>query len=134
MTAALQQIRLVRLLIIEDDEMLRSLATELLSEICEHIHAFENADDALVHMLSNSDDVGEIAIVDQNLHGQLTGSDFASMIHERWPAMGVILSSGSPLPAPVTHSLTRFVLKPWSLDQMHDTIQELLQAGVARTV
>ena len=115
-------------IVVEDDPPLRTLMTDILSEIGAQSMAFETADDALTYMLQNPFHC-PLVIVDQALPGQVQGMEFIEMLQSRRPWIGSILTSGyliDPSDLPV-HTI--YLHKPWSLDELVISVATLLQPG-----
>jgi hypothetical protein len=50
--------------------------------------------------------------------------ELARLVHERWPAIRLVVTSGRPLPAPVPDD-GRFLSKPYSLDALTRTVADV---------
>ncbi|WP_431191774.1 response regulator [Pseudomonas syringae] len=79
-------------LIVEDDDLLRMLATEALSLLPIRVIACARADDALV-LLEDAEPVS-LVLTDIRMLGKLDGWDLANVIWIRWPKLPVVLTSG----------------------------------------
>jgi two-component system response regulator RegA len=82
--------RLLRVLIVEDEPRLRDLLSEVIPEMGFTATAVRAAEDALRHM---GTEPVEIAILDLNLP-LMNGMDLFRIIHDRWPAIAVIILTG----------------------------------------
>ena len=82
-------------LIVEDDEALRSLMVTLLED--EHLDAIEceSAEAALAIMLMDNRHI-TMLLADIRLPGVMDGIDLAWEIKLRWPLLPVVLTSGLP--------------------------------------
>lgn len=116
--------------VIEDDPTLRMLMVDILSEIGLRSLDFENADDALVFLLSMPDGC-PLVIADHGLPGQLQGAEFIEMVKVKWPSTAAILTSGYALDPSIVPSTTTYLQKPWSLDDLVMAVANLLQPGHA---
>jgi hypothetical protein len=59
--------------------------------------------------------------------GDLNGLDLAWAVEERWPEIGVVVTSGETLPAP--NDLppeARFVAKPFEMDVILQAVEEVV--------
>lgn len=113
-------------IVVEDDPTLRSLMTDILSEVGAKTLAFETADDALTHLLESRVQCS-LVIVDQSLPGQIQGIEFIEMVQSKWPTIRSILTSGyliDPTQVPVS---TIYLHKPWSLDDLVIAVATVLQ-------
>lgn len=116
------------LVVIEDNGLLAELLSNHLEErlgwTCVR---FDNADDALVHLLQQQQTPG-LVITDHLMPGQLRGGELAEMLLQRWPALPMVITSGygyeitTALPEQVI-----FLQKPWTLDEV-DAAVRLAQA------
>lgn len=115
--------------VVEDDEILRALMIDILDDIGASSQAFGSADDALMHMLSGRDKC-VMVIADHGVPGQIKGTEFASMVAQKWPGTPTILTSGYELDASTVPAGVIYLQKPWSVDLLVLAIAELLQPGV----
>lgn len=116
--------------VVEDDPTLRQLMVDIVVELGASCIAFDNAEDALVHMLSPVANCG-LVIADHGVPGSIKGMELAAMVQQKWPGTGFVLTSGylldvSGLPPPLV-----YLLKPWSIDALVVAIAQTLQPGVA---
>lgn len=116
-------------IVVEDDDTLRSVMTEIFTDTGARCIAFVTADDALMHMLSAAD-TNALVVADHGVPGQIKGAEFLSMVAQRWPGLPSILTSGYELGAYVVLEGTVYLQKPWSIDVLVIAIAELLQPGV----
>ncbi|GAC1036674.1 hypothetical protein thsps117_14310 [Pseudomonas sp. No.117] len=88
---------------------------------------FDNADDALVHLLQQQQ-APALVVTDHLMPGQLRGGELAQMLLQRWPTLPMVITSGygyeitTALPPQVI-----FLQKPWTLDEV-DSAVRLAQA------
>jgi two-component system, response regulator PdtaR len=100
------------ILVVEDDELLRLHAADLLEEHGFGVVEAENADAAL-KLLETRDDV-RLLFTDIQMPGSCDGMDLARKVHARWPRILLIITSGQIKPAQAEipdHG--RFVSKPY---------------------
>ncbi|WP_263264491.1 response regulator [Pseudomonas sp. RIT-PI-S] len=109
-------------LIVEDDELLRELLVEVISELGCTVRAVGTADDGLCAIQQHRD-VG-LVLTDVMTPGSITGLQLATALHTHWPELPVIVTSGysaqlfSDLPPSAC-----FLAKPWSLDAILSLVQ-----------
>lgn len=120
-----------RVIVVEDDPLLRLLTVEILSEMGMRCLAFSTADDALTHVLGMSDSC-PLVIADQGLPGELQGADFIELINEKWPTTATILTSGYALDPSMVPSSTIYLDKPWSMNDLMMAVAKLLRPGDPR--
>lgn len=115
-------------IVIEDDPTLRELMKEIIEELGVHCTAFESADDALIHMLQSSEECS-LVIADHGVLGNIQGAEFVGMVHEKWPKIPTILTSGYLLDASKLPPSVLYLLKPWSIDELVAAISKLLRSN-----
>lgn len=116
-------------IVVEDDDTLRAVITEILVDIGACCIAFGTADDALMHMLSTPNDHA-LVVADHGVPGQIKGAEFLSMVAQRWPGLPSILTSGYELEGAIVPEGAVYLQKPWSMDVLVSAIAELIQPGV----
>lgn len=108
-------------LVVEDDEVLRTLTVEAISLLELEVMGCASADDAL--LILEGQPAIDLVITDICMPGSMDGLELATLIWTRWPRLPVILTSGNryvlneSLPS---HAL--FIRKPWSLDALHEAV------------
>jgi DNA-binding NtrC family response regulator len=117
-----------KVIVIEDDPTLRLLMADILKGIGAESLAFETADDALMSMLEERVPC-PLVVVDHALPGQVQGAEFITMVNGKWPSTGSILISGYLLEPATIPPSTKYLLKPWSLDEFVVAVAEILQPG-----
>ncbi|WP_062382909.1 response regulator [Pseudomonas abietaniphila] len=113
------------ILLVEDEEILRSLLVEALSLLDIETAECMNADAAIP--LLEGPNAFAFVITDISMPGTMDGLDLAKTIWARWPHLPVILSSGNRV---VSHDQlptnASFLRKPWTLDQLHQAVSKHL--------
>ncbi len=113
-------------LVVDDEAILRLVASDVLEENGFQVLEAENAKAAL-KMLAEFPGV-RVLFTDINMPGALDGLDLAREVHMRWPAIKLVVTSGRAKPPDREWPDTgRFVPKPYSPDQL---VQEIRQALV----
>jgi CheY-like chemotaxis protein len=114
-------------LVVEDEPFVRMIATEGLEDAGFEVIEAASADDAL-RILNSRDDVG-VLFTDVNMPGSCDGVELARLVHERWPALRIVITSGRDRP-PVGEIPDdgRFVAKPFRTDEVSGVIAELIGA------
>ncbi|MBZ9648511.1 response regulator [Sphingobium sp. 3R8] len=114
-------------LVVEDDALVRMHGIDILEDAGFAVLEAADADEALV-ILDGLDDV-DLLFSDVDMPGSMSGLDLAHVVHERWPDMPVLLTSGhhriceAQLPAE-----GKFVTKPWAQAALVKQIRDLLHA------
>jgi DNA-binding NtrC family response regulator len=114
-------------LIVEDEILVRMHGTDILEEAGYVVIEAADADEAL-EILSRLDGV-HLLFSDIDMPGSINGLDLAQLVHERWPHIRLLLTSGhhrlddNHVPAD-----GRFVGKPWQHEALVGKVRELLAA------
>lgn len=109
-------------LVVEDDELLRALLIEVISEAGAFVEAVGTADAGLKAF--EQCPTIDLIVTDVMTPGVLSGWDLATAVHARKPDLPIIITSGysSALTAHLP-SNAYFLPKPWSLVQLTDLIK-----------
>jgi DNA-binding NtrC family response regulator len=114
-------------LVVEDDETLRSLTADAISLLGLIIIDCRSADDALA-VLENSSSI-VLVMTDICMPGTMDGLQLAQVIWSRWPLLPVILTSGNrSMPDGLMPPHSFFLCKPWTLDALHRAVRLYLPA------
>lgn len=114
-------------LVVEDDENLRSLTADAISLLGLIIVECRSADDALPVLEGSSPIV--LVMTDISMPGTMDGLQLAQVIWSRWPLLPVILTSGNKsIPDGLMPPHSFFLRKPWTLDALHKAIRLYLPA------
>lgn len=112
--------------VVEDDPTLRELMVEIVQQLNAPCVAFDNADDALIHMLQPGSEFA-LLIADHGVPGSIQGLELSSMVRSKWRDVGIILTSGYLLEAATLPAGVAYLLKPWAIDDLVMTIARLVQ-------
>jgi two-component system, response regulator PdtaR len=97
-------------MIVDDDVFERMGASYMFSDAGYRVLEAENADDAL-QILESTADVS-LLFTDVSMPGSISGADLAHRVAERWPGIGIIITSGRPQPKPLPLG-AQFHAKPY---------------------
>jgi two-component system, response regulator PdtaR len=115
------------ILVVDDDELLRGLLTELLTGEGFVVIAAEDANHALC-ALEAAPDVA-LLLTDWQMPGELDGVALAQVVRRRWPHISSIICSGSGRPRREhMPPQARFIPKPWNAPDMLRQVNEMLAA------
>jgi len=114
-------------IVIEDDSVVSMLLAETLTEIGFSSATFDNAVAALTH-LKNMKGCCALIIADEGLPGGIRGSEFIQKAKETWPTIPAILTSGFLIDEQVIPQSTAYIQKPYTLDQLEQTIAIVLRS------
>ena len=89
-------------LVVEDEPLIRMLAVDIVQEAGFDAIEAANADEAM-RLLESRSDIG-VVFTDIDMPGSLNGVKLASKVRDRWPPIGIIVTSG--------HCLSRDVQLP----------------------
>jgi CheY-like chemotaxis protein len=118
-------------LIVEDEELLRVHAANLLEDAgFEVVHAADA--DAALEILTGRNDV-RVLFTDIQMPGEFNGMELAHRVHEQWPNVLLLITSGAapPLQADIA-DLGHFLPKPYTPDQVVKEIRDLGREAEAR--
>jgi two-component system, response regulator PdtaR len=115
-------------LVVEDEPLVRMIAAEGLEDAGFEVLEAETAADALAILKSRSD-VG-VLFTDVNMPGELDGVELARLVHEQWPELRIVVTSGKDhlLKAQIPDE-GRFVPKPYRTHEVVHVIEEMMSAA-----
>lgn len=71
-----------------------------------------------------------VLFTDVNMPGELNGLELAYLVHDRWPRVRLLVTSGGARAGPQdVPDDGRFISKPYSLRRMCSLVDELVGAG-----
>jgi CheY-like chemotaxis protein len=98
------------ILVVDDDVLERMGASDMFLDAGYRVLEAQDADEALRIFETNAD-IG-LLFTDVSMPGSMSGSDLARQVGERWPRVGIMLTSGRPRPDTLPESM-RFHEKPY---------------------
>src|SRR6202451_940186 len=117
-----------RVLIVEDEMLLRMRAVDIVEDAGFNPVEAVNADQALSILESRSDI--SLLFTDIQMPGSIDGLKLAHAVHDRWPPIKIILVSGQVKPSDAERPAdSRFFGKPLGVDQMIVELQAMVGAG-----
>jgi CheY-like chemotaxis protein len=102
---------------VEDEPLVRSLNIDILHEAGLRVLEAEDADKAF-ELLRHRPDV-RVVLTDVDMPGSMNGFEFARLVAQGWPEVGVLVVSGKTLPSP--GDLPKggaFIAKPYRPDAL----------------
>jgi two-component sensor histidine kinase/CheY-like chemotaxis protein len=115
-------------LIVEDEMVLRMRAVDIVEDAGFRAVEAVNADQAMSILESRSDI--SLLFTDIQMPGSMDGLKLAHAVHDRWPAIKIILVSGQVNPSDAERPAdSRFFGKPLSVEQMITELQAMVGAG-----
>jgi CheY-like chemotaxis protein len=113
-------------LVVEDEELLRVYAADLLEDHGFKVIEAENAANAL-KVLESRDDV-RLLFTDIKMPGALDGMDLARQVHARWPHVLLVITSGhKQLSRAEIPDDGRFVAKPYRANELLGQMDDLMR-------
>lgn len=112
-------------LVVEDETFVRMHGMDILEDAGFEVLEAGNADEAMT-ILGQHDDV-RLLFSDVDMPGSIDGLELARLVHERWPTIRLLLTSGHhQLQEATLPDSGKFVSKPWSHDVLIQKIQDAL--------
>lgn len=117
----------MRILLVDDDELVRAVLAETLSDAGHDV--IEAADPLEAFALPAVAGPPSVVITDINLGAALNGLDVAAVAHRKWPDVRVMLISGLPANHTGQEPDPRdsYLQKPFSGHRLLRAIKELVQ-------
>ncbi|OSN24793.1 Transcriptional regulatory protein BasR [Pseudomonas syringae pv. actinidiae] len=115
-----------KVVVVEDDELMRGLIVEIFTDLGASCISFITADDAMVHLLQCKAHC-TLLITDYTLPGQLDGKELALLVHQKWPVVPVIVTTGYGME--VSEGLPEgiaFLRKPWSIETLVEKVRTMI--------
>jgi DNA-binding NtrC family response regulator len=120
------------ILVVEDDALVRMVVSDTLADAGYRVIDAVTADEAL-RLLNMRSDV-RVVITDVRMPGKLDGFALARIVAERWPEVGLLVSSGDTWPAPGDlPPRARYVPKPCPPSALMTAVRTLLDETSAST-
>jgi two-component sensor histidine kinase/FixJ family two-component response regulator len=118
-------------LVVEDEMLLRMRAIDIVEDAGFRSVEAINADQALSILESRSDIA--LLFTDIQMPGSIDGLKLAHAVHNRWPAIKIILVSGQVKPSDVDKPIdSRFFGKPLEMKRMVAELQEMVGKGASK--
>ena len=118
-------------LLVEVEFLVRTVEVDILREADFWVLEAQDADEAF-EILKQRPEV-RVVLTDVDMPGSLDGFEFARLVAQGWPEVGVLVISGKTAPAPGDIPPTAmFVPKPLRPAALVEKIQELLARSAAK--
>ena len=111
-------------LIVEDEPFVRLTGADLLAEAGFEVLEAGNGDEAL-RILEATPEV-RVVFSDVEMPGSLDGLGLARRICQRWPSIGIVLTSGHRVRAEMIPREGRFLAKPYAGPVLVRQIEEIV--------
>jgi two-component sensor histidine kinase/DNA-binding response OmpR family regulator len=120
-------------LVVEDEMVLRMRAVDIVEDAGFRAVEAVNGDEAISILEARSDI--SLLFTDIQMPGSMDGLKLAHAVHDRWPAIKIILVSGQVNPSEAERPAdSRFFGKPLSVDEMTTQLQMMIGAGALKIV
>ena len=112
------------ILVVEDEPLVRLFLTDFLDEAGFKVFEAVNADEAMTILQARPD--VQVIISDIEMPGSMNGLELARAVHERWPGIGIVVTSGRERPGPDDLSeKVAFLAKPYLPDTVTTLIRQM---------
>ena len=116
-----------RILVVEDEPLLRMFNTDMLIDAGFDVLEAADATEAL-HLLETNADI-RVVFTDVEMPGALDGFALAQRIEMQWPQISVLVTSGRRYPDEIFTAATRcFVPKPFRVSQVVELIDAFVHS------
>ena len=120
-------------LVVEDEMLLRMRAVDIVEDAGFAAVEAVNADEAISILEARSDI--SLLFTDIQMPGSMDGLKLAHAVHDRWPAIKIILVSGQMNPSEAERPTdSRFFGKPLGVEEMIAQLQVMIGAGALKIV
>lgn len=111
-------------LVVEDEPLVRIFMADFVEEVGFKVFEAVNADEAIT-MLQARPDV-QTVITDIEMPGSMNGLELVKVIHQRWPRIGIIVTSGRARPGPVDlPEEAAFLAKPYLPETVIQMVEKI---------
>jgi two-component system, response regulator PdtaR len=115
-------------LVVEDEGLVRQMSADELADAGYQVLEAANSREA-ISILESGVRVA-VLFTDVNMPGELDGLELARLVHDRWPRVGLLVTSGGARAGPDdVPDEGRFISKPYSLRRMCSVVDELVSAA-----
>jgi CheY-like chemotaxis protein len=114
-----------RILVVEDDFLIRLTLTDALSADGFEVVEAANAEEALQRL---AEDAVAVLLTDIQLPGGMSGLQLSEQVRARWPGLPIIYTSGHPDDGHQSDGRDLFIAKPYLPSQICAAVR-LLAAG-----
>jgi DNA-binding NtrC family response regulator len=115
-----------KVLLVEDEPMIRAIGIDALEDAGYEVIEARDADEA-VRILEAAGEV-QVLFTDIRMPGSMDGLALANLVHERWPAMKILITSGDTFPRAAQLPYDgHFLAKPYRLETLQSEVTSLLR-------
>jgi len=117
-----------RVLVVEDECLIRLNAIDFIEDAGYRVYAADSAD-AAMDTLEKRDDIGCV-FTDVNMPGSMDGLELARLVGERWPTVGLIVTSGRQQATDRFPAGGVFIAKPYTGSQLIGKLRSVLGSRI----
>jgi CheY-like chemotaxis protein len=118
----------VAILVVEDDVLVRMIASDIFVDAGFRVTEAHDAQEALALLEARAD--VQVVFTDWNMPGEIDGIGLAHLVRRRSPSVGVIVASGKMLPSPGDLPAgVRFISKPYRPSALIEEIKAIVQGS-----
>ena len=115
----------ISVLLVEDEALIRILGVDMLEDAGFVVFEAVGADEAMV-ILAEQDGI-DLLFSDIDMPGSMDGLELARLVHQRWPDVRILLTSGHHrLAESALPDGGRFLRKHWTQASMIEKVQSTL--------
>ena len=115
--------------LVEDEPVVRDIATIELEESGFAVVDFSTADEALPYLRQNGGHLSAV-VTDVQMPGRVNGLELVDLLRSWWPHLKVLVTSGGPLVDPGNLPPTaRFIAKPWRPADIVLRVREIISSN-----
>jgi CheY-like chemotaxis protein len=115
-------------LVVEDEGLVRQMSADKLTDAGYQVLEAANSREAIAILEGGAGVV--VLFTDVNMPGEPDGLELAHLVHDRWPRVRLLVTSGGDRAGPGdVPDDGRFISKPYSLRRMCSLVDELVGAG-----
>lgn len=113
-----------RVLLVEDEPLIRAVGTDALMDAGFEVIEARDADEAM-QILEGAGAL-DVLFTDIRMPGSMDGLALAQLVHQRWPDMKILITSGDTFPrtAQIPDS-GHFLAKPYRLEALQEEVSAL---------
>lgn len=120
--------KLTEILVVEDEVLLRMMADDILTDAGFRVVEARDAEEAMTLLEARTD--VRVVFTDWNMPGEIDGVGLAHLVRKRWPAVGIIVTSGKMQPAPGDlPEGVKFLLKPYRPSTLIEEVEALMSGS-----
>jgi CheY-like chemotaxis protein len=118
-----------RVLVVEDEPMIREFVCEILESEGITTVAVENADKALEYLVAQAGKI-DLLLTDIRMPGSMDGAELANLVADKWASVPIVVMSGHETPSSARiKPKVVFIAKPWTISQLVDGVLAALGAA-----